>query len=442
MLRGSWRPYAIWLRASIIGSLFIIGYLTFFPEKSHITYSTLISSNTCGNTSRGANIVVSVKTGASEATDRIPTQLRTTLRCVQNIVIFSDLEQDIGDHHIYDSLDTVLPSVMESNSDFDFYTKQKELWLNSHDISSMKNAKNPAAPEELAAWTLDKYKNVHIVEKTWVLKPDMDWYIFIDADTYIIWPNLLTWLSTLDPRKKSYFGSEVSMTGTRFAHGGSGIILSNAAVAALVRNNGSAASWDYKISEHCCGDLVLGMALKELGTELQDVWPTMSGEAPETMPFGPGTLDYWCRPALTMHHLTPADMEKFTNFEQGRQGKQTPLTHMEIFKDFLANDLRPERLAWDNVASDRGEFGKTGGVLVETATTFEDCTRACEANEDCFQYSQHGQTCNLGMSVRAGSPKQADHDGAWRSGWNLTRLAQWSSKQPECNGVSFPVQGA
>jgi len=27
---------------------------------------------------------------------------------------------------------------------------------------------------------------MHVLEKTWAMKPDMDWYVFIDADTYLL----------------------------------------------------------------------------------------------------------------------------------------------------------------------------------------------------------------------------------------------------------------
>ena len=128
-------------------------------------------------------------------------------------------------------------------------------------------------------------------------------------------------VDALDPKKKSYFGSEVAIDGVRFAHGGSGIVLSKGLMQELISHNETAARWDSQITEKCCGDLVLSMALGEYGIELQDVWPLMSGERPSTMPFGPGTLEYWCRPALSFHHLTPIDMQEFAQFEKSRLGK-------------------------------------------------------------------------------------------------------------------------
>jgi hypothetical protein len=60
----------------------------------------------------------------------------------------------------------------------------------------------------------------------------------------------------------------------------------------VVTHRGTAARWDSNIRERCCGDLVLSLAFKEYGIELQDVWPLMSGETPSSMPFGPGTREY------------------------------------------------------------------------------------------------------------------------------------------------------
>lgn len=323
MLR--WSPSRLsttYVRSTLLAIFLLLGYFLFSRQQQTLLPNDfpLETSALCTTNAYSRKVVVSVKTGATEATEKIPTQMRTTLLCMENVILFSDLEQDIGEYHLHDALDTVSASVVSTNSDFKFYTKQKELWQAERNITSLKGARNPENPIDLAAWRLDKYKFIHLLEKTWALKPDMDWYVLIDADTYVLWPNMLRWLQALDPTKKSYFGSEVSIGGTRFAHGGSGIVLSKAAMYELVVTfKGTAEKWDSKTYDHCCGDLVLSMALGEHGTQLQDVWPLMSGETPFTMPFGPGTPDYWCQPALTMHHLTPDDMRKLAEFEGSRK---------------------------------------------------------------------------------------------------------------------------
>lgn len=84
-------------------------------------------------------------------------------------------------------------------------------------------------------------------------------------------------------------------------------------------HNGTAAAWDLNTKQSCCGDLVLSLALQERGIELQDVWPVMSGESHLTIPFGPATPEYWCRPMISMHHLSPAGMKELSEFEKQRE---------------------------------------------------------------------------------------------------------------------------
>ncbi|KAG9229918.1 hypothetical protein BJ875DRAFT_409922 [Amylocarpus encephaloides] len=366
--------------------------------------------------------------------------MQTGLRCVENVFFFSDLEQDIKEYHLYDALDTVSTYLVSDNTDFDFYRQQKALWQREQNISSLRGAKNPKAPDILAAWTLDKYKFIHTLEKTWAMKPDMDWYILIDADTYVVWSNMMLWLGILDPKKKWYFGSEVNIAGIHFAHGGSGIILSKEFMYEIVvTHKGAASRWDPRTQGKCCGDLVLAEMMLEYGTKLHDVWPMMSGERPSSMPFGPGTPNYWCKPALTMHHLSPTDMKEFTHFEERRSDNPRPLTHADILNEFLLSSMSSSREDWDNLASDEGEFRKTGGVLSKTSS-FEECAQACEDDEKCFQYSHHGKECYIGMSVRFGDTKEADNEGKCRSGWNMSRLSNWLSRQPVCERIEFPVQ--
>lgn len=99
-----------------------------------------------------------------------------------------------------------------------------------------------------------------------------------------------------------------------------------------------------------------------------------------------------------------------------------------------------DRENWDNLSSEKGEFGKTGGVVLENISSFQDCTDACEADANCFQSSHHDKSCFLGMSVRRGSARDSDNEGVWRSGWNRKRLDNWLSKQSKCNHVQSTRQ--
>lgn len=204
-----------------------------------------------------SDIFLVVKTGATEAFDRIPTQLMTVLRCIPDFLIFSDLEQNIAGHHIHDSLETVLDEARENNTNFDLYRKQKAC-----DIDQNMCASTMDGPKD-AAWNLDKYKNIHMAEKTYCMRPGYDWYVFIDADTYVSWPNLVQMLRRLDPAKERYLGSTTVIGDMPFGHGGSGYAVSGAAMKGFAKNPGVANSFDLRIMDTCCGDYMFAVALND-----------------------------------------------------------------------------------------------------------------------------------------------------------------------------------
>jgi hypothetical protein len=260
-----------------------------------------------------SRIVVTVKTGASEAFEKLPIQLMTILKCVEeNMLIFSDMEEDIGSHHVYDSLDEISSEVTEGNQDFDLYRTQQEYRLVGGDVRMLREASWIYD----AAWNLDKYKFIQIVRKTFEARPGADWYLFIEADSYIIWSSLLAWLKRLNPQKKLYMGSQAMMGDMGFAHGGSGYLISGAAMKALTSDAGILARYDANAKFECCGDVNLAKAIYEHKMTLSQVWPMTNGEKPSTMPFGDS---HWCEPLVTMHHVTANEVNELWRFEQARE---------------------------------------------------------------------------------------------------------------------------
>jgi hypothetical protein len=204
-----------------------------------------------------SNVLLVMKTGASEAFARVPTQLMTMLKCLPDYLIFSDMDQDIGGQQIHDSLSTVLFEAQEGNSDFDLYRRQKACLVDQENC-------NKQGDPSREGWNLDKYKNVHIAEKAYAMRPGYDWYIFVDADTYVLWPNLMQWLKKLDPNKKLYLGSVTLINNFHFGHGGSGYIVSKAAMKGLAGEHpGVANEYDVRAKNECCGDYLFALALKD-----------------------------------------------------------------------------------------------------------------------------------------------------------------------------------
>ncbi|PVH71938.1 glycosyltransferase family 31 protein [Cadophora sp. DSE1049] len=381
----------------------------------------------------GHRLVVTVKTGATEAAEKIPVQLETTLRCVplENVLWYSDMAQKVGGHQLDDALDQIAPSVKDGNLDFDIYRKQQELQDPVKVVSLLKAMKHPDDEDQLAAWSLDKYKNIHIIEKSWNARPHADWYIHIDADTYVLWPSFMAWIRKLDPSKKSFLGSMACLKELQFAHGGSGIVVSRAATEDLVvANNGTAALWDPRIAGNCCGDAILAEAFKEIGMPVMNAWPSINGESPSTIRFESSN---WCQPIVTLHHISAVDAQRLRSFEDSRRDKSAPVLYSELFAD-LVWDMIPDSLEnWDNMSD---------GVTVPNITSAAECARACERDGHCLQSLFNGEECKLGTTkITFGEKYDPENDEkTWQSTWNKKRIAAWVAKQSRCRTVKFPFE--
>ncbi|GAB1318272.1 N-acetylgalactosaminide beta-1,3-galactosyltransferase [Madurella fahalii] len=404
-----------------------------------------------------SNVLLVMKTGASEAFARVPTQMMTMLKCLPDFLIFSDMDQNIAGQDIHDSLSTVLFEAQDGNSDFDLYRRQKWCLVDQENCNKLGN---PAKE----GWNLDKYKNVHIAEKSYAMRPGYDWYLFVDADTYVLWPNLMQWLKQLDPTKKLYLGSVTLIHNFSFGHGGSGYIVSKAAMEDFVgKHPGVANEYDVRAKDECCGDYIFALALKaktEVG--VQQMWPTINGEKPATLPFGPS---HWCHPIVTMHHMNSEEINTFWHFErkrtlaQAKSGSSRPLVLRDIFEEFLEPNLNATREDWDNhsdnryyLAPDRQwEDWKMGRVKnkdeyneheKKAHESFEACGAACKSVEpkDCFQYRYKDGECSFSNAFLLGNPVKKEDDDKKRtmSGWDIEKIQSWIKAQAPCDNIRWP----
>ncbi|KAH6845789.1 hypothetical protein B0I37DRAFT_381139 [Chaetomium sp. MPI-CAGE-AT-0009] len=401
-----------------------------------------------------SKVLLVMKTGASESYARIPTQLMTMLRCLPDFLIFGDMDQNIGGQKIHDSLSTVLPEAQEGNSDFDLYRRQKWCLVDQEVCNKLGD---PAKE----GWNLDKYKNVHIAEKAYKMRPDYDWYIFVDADTYVLWPNLMQWIKKLDAKKKLYLGSVTLIRNFSFGHGGSGYLVSQAAMKDFVGiHPGVGNEYDLQAQKECCGDYIFARALKDkTDVGVQQMWPTINGEKPATLPFGPS---HWCHPIVTMHHMNAEEINSFWHFERRHMRKLSrPLVLRDIYEEFLAPHLTETREDWDNLADNRFYLDTESGrkwadwQLKRTKKpedyneqeknahkSFADCAAACESlgPDECFRYKYVDGACSISNSFIMGKPvKRADDEkDRTMSGWDIAKINDWVRKQPACDSVKWP----
>ncbi|EOD46116.1 putative aryl-alcohol protein [Neofusicoccum parvum UCRNP2] len=86
-----------------------------------------------------------------------------------------------------------------------------------------------------AAWGLDKWKFLPLAQHALATAPPQTrWIVFAEADTALVWSNVLRWLARLDAGRAWYLGGPAWLDGAAFAHGGSGYVLSRPALEMLV----------------------------------------------------------------------------------------------------------------------------------------------------------------------------------------------------------------
>ncbi|KAL1640273.1 hypothetical protein SLS58_007089 [Diplodia intermedia] len=195
------------------------------------------------------DIFIVLKTGATVAHAKVPIHLRTTFRCAPHFALFSDLDDTIDGHPVHDVFGGgSIPAAVKAaaaaaaNDDgneydaagaFELYDRQRAWQAARVDIAA--KAAGDAALRQ-AAWDLDKWKFLPLLRAALARAPrgpHTQWFVFIEADTALVWSNLLRWLPRFDAGKAWYIGCPTWIAGTAFAHGGTGIILSRPALARL-----------------------------------------------------------------------------------------------------------------------------------------------------------------------------------------------------------------
>lgn len=189
-----------------------------------------------------------------------------------------------------------------------------------------------------------------MIEMTYELQPGRDWYVFVEADTYLSWTNLKRWLPRVDnspAKNKLYLGNAMrksSRPPRDFAHGGSGFILSGAAVRELaVDRKGAARRADLHAHKYWAGDMMLADVLnKELAVQVTNVAPHLHHmdsalQVPE---------DWMTQRVVAAHHIESSDFAKL--YEHERISPSSGILLRDIY-----DIVEPTIEAPDDLASDR-----------------------------------------------------------------------------------------
>lgn len=192
-------------------------------------------------------------------------------------------------------------------------------------------------------------------------------------------------------------------------------------------------------------------------------WPTINGEKPATLPFGPS---HWCHPIVTMHHMNSEEVNTFWHFERkktralSQSGSSRPLVIRDIFEEYLEPNLNATREDWDNNADNRYYLDPDPARKWENHQldrvknkddyneyekkaheSFEACGAACKSvGKECFQYRYRDGACSFGDSFQLGHPVKREQDDKKRmmSGWDIEKIRSWIQEQAPCKDIKWP----
>lgn len=418
-----------------------------------------------------------LKTGHGVLHTRVEPQLQSVSACLDNLLIFSDVDEELGGHQVIDIIADLPTSFKTDNEQLNIsgYYMQKSLADNG--------TLEGVSPSDIGirGWELDKFKFLPQVSRAWRMRPEKRWYVFYEADTYLVWDNIFRLLENFDPDVPLYFGSpSPGRDGSWMANGGPGYLLSREAVRRLVKKDfgndgayvGSKLSerWEEEMMGNCCGDSVLGWAVHEdAKTVLSGLWPMFNPHPLHGVPFSDL---YWCQPVISksanpapatpltmslkpvltlgMHKTTAADMLSLWRWEHSRRSARQPLLYADL-PSFLNLTTTSVREDWHNAQWDSFKPPPTSSGAHES---FEACGEACKANEHCFQWMYHLRTCQFVRSFRLGQARAPEVE-KWRSdevqagvwteeekrfmaGWDLEGIERWmGERKRQCEVVEW-----
>lgn len=372
-----------------------------------------------------------LKTGHNVVSERVSAQLSSVSACLSNLLIFSDAEEDFQGHHIID----VIADIPAHLRDFE---SQLRPWSNGAVIDGSVESKK--------AWKMDKFKFLPAISRAWKESSGKKWYVFYEADTYVVWDSVFRLLENFDPDEAYYFGSpSPGRQKTWFANGGPGYILSRESMRRLTASDydpdtgaylGSKLAekhW-YNVWDDCCGDSILGWALINANITLSGLFPMFNPHTPHGVPFSDRM---WCQPIMTMHKPFQEDMLGLWRWEWAHRQPDRPLLYRDLATSYLQLGKLSTKQNWRNNAAG------VGYLAPETEThpheSPESCEAACKADEWCYCWTHHWKECHFVHSIRLGrevEPSVEEDEGgveveaAFVAGWDNEKIARWMNERP------------
>ncbi|OAK97627.1 hypothetical protein IQ06DRAFT_295965 [Phaeosphaeriaceae sp. SRC1lsM3a] len=419
-------------------AIFSVSLINIFTRASPSAFSLRHSKPSsddfiCPQSGLADDVLVVLRTGATESLEKIPVHFRTTLRCVPHFVVVSDMDEVIDGIEVHDVLSSISEQTKKEHDDFKLYHHLKKHGRSGLPeqkiITSMSgSAKGDYLQTDKEGWRLDKWKFLPMMDHAYATKPDAKWFVFIEADTYLGWSNLLEYLGQFDDNKPYYIGKHLYINDVEFGYGGAGFVLSNPAMHKVIEQRSEHVSeYEDFTKTHWVGDCALGKVLEDVNIPLHRAFPHFQGDSPASVDPALTKIDrnLWCYPTITYHHVSPAEIEELWTFEQDWYNRHDiTLRHRDVFMEFVRPKIETAVSAWDNLAADR-EYNAHDHGAVENPSernawkSFDHCRALCESQNDCLQFSFNAGSCSISSKFSLGYAKPKERI---RSGWMLDRV--------------------
>ncbi|KAF2681059.1 glycosyltransferase family 31 protein [Lentithecium fluviatile CBS 122367] len=387
----------------------------------------------CPQSEIADDVLVVLRTGATESRQKVPVHFRTTLRCVPHFVIFSDLDEEIEGHAVHNVLGGISEDRRKEHEDFKLYNRLQEKGRNGLEGQKVITTESGSSKGDYLntgndGWKLDKWKFLPMMDEAYRTMPTAKWFVFIETDTFLGWNNLLEYLSNFDPNKPYYIGKHLYINDIEFGYGGAGFVLSNPAMQKVTKQR-SVKVRDYEefTATHWVGDCALGKVMEDAKVPLHRAFPHFQGDSPATMDPAVSKIDRnaWCYPVITYHHVSPSEIEDLWRFEQAWFKKHDVLLrHRDVFREFVHREIGAEVANWDNMSADKeynahDHFNLTDPLESNAWKSFKHCHAVCDSQKDCIQFSYEPGSCSLSHSFRLGYAKPNQRV---QSGWMTDRV--------------------
>ena len=255
------------------------------------------------------------------------------------------------------------------------------------------------------------------------LFPTKLWYLLLDDDTFILRPSLHALLSRLDPNVPHYIGSPVGDYRARFAHGGSGVLLSRATLKTIFPQSSSSSDPRKALSAEVYrdaltipwGDRLIAQACQRRGVYLDERYARLfCGEPPLNMRIEDKRL---CQPALSFHKLGEPDVmrevgERFRNVSAESTG---PVLWKDLWQAYYGQTAPWKRVPDAASLEGRKHWDYVGDVRPKDedveysrpVLSARWCAELCDLKDDkCLAWRWDGDTgqCFVSPWVMLGRP--------------------------------------